>query len=148
MEMISYLETSTTQDENLAETPPTPLRILLADDNTAVLGVINRVVRFLGHIVIGTAVTGKECISRAAELQPDLILLDLVMPDGNGIDTAAAISKNSDVPIVIVTGAGDPQTFIHLNQANIAGHISKPFRLEEVRSVIETVSQRCALAAA
>jgi len=145
--MISDLETSTTQDENLAEAP-TPLRILLADDNTAVLGVINRVVRFLGHIVVGTAVTGKECISRAAELQPDLILLDLVMADGSGIDTAAAISKNSDVPIVIVTGAGDPETFIRLNQANIAGHISKPFRLEDVRSVIERVSQRCALAGA
>src|ERR1700724_1429376 len=145
--MISDLETSTTQDEKLAEAQ-TPLRILLDDDNTAVLGVINRVVRFLGHIVVGTAVTGKECISRAAELQPDLILLDLVMPDGSGIDTAAAISKNSDVPIVIVTGAGDPETFIRLNQANIAGHISKPFRLEDVRSVIERVSQRCALAAA
>jgi two-component system, response regulator PdtaR len=145
--MISDLETSTTQDENVAEAQ-TPLRILLADDNAAVLGVINRVVRFLGHIVVGTAVTGKECISRAAELQPDLILLDLVMPDGSGIDTAAAISKNSDVPIVIVTGAGDPETFIRLNQANIAGHISKPFRLEDVRSVIETVSQRYALAAA
>jgi two-component system, response regulator PdtaR len=143
--MISDLETSTTQDEHLTETP-TPLRILLADDNTAVLGVINRVVRFLGHIVVGTAVTGEECISRAAELQPDLILLDLVLPDRNGINTAAEISKNSDVPVVIVTGAGDPETLIHLNQANIAGHLSKPFRLEEVRSVIETVTQRCALA--
>jgi CheY-like chemotaxis protein len=125
-----------------------PLRILLADDNAAVLGVINHVVRFLGHIVVGTAVTGKECISRAADLRPDLILLDLQMPDGSGIDAAAAISKRLNVPIVIMTGAGDSEKLVRSNRANIAGHLSKPFQLEEVRSVIETVGRRCALAAA
>src|SRR5262245_52237555 len=99
--MRSNTKTSTTSGKHSTQAS---LRILLADDNPAVLGVINHVVRFLGHTVVGTAVTGKECISRAADLRPDLILLDLEMPDGNGVDTAAAISKKSNVPIVLVTG--------------------------------------------
>lgn len=145
--MTSNTTTSKTSGKGLAPTSA-PLRILLADDNRAVLGVINHVVRFLGHVVVGTAVTGKECIRRAADLRPDLILLDLEMPDGNGIDTATAISKKSNVPIVLVTGAVDPDTLTRLSRANVAGHLSKPFQLDQVRSLIESVSGRCALAAA
>ena len=70
-----------------------PLRVLIADDEPSVLTVMNHVVRFLGHIVIGTAINGKECVRRAKELRPDLVIVDLIMPGWDGIQASEAILK-------------------------------------------------------
>jgi CheY-like chemotaxis protein len=126
-----------------------PLRILVADDDQGVLRVLNHVVRFLGHVVVGTAIDGHECVQRAKQLRPDLIIADLSMPRCDGIGTAAAISRNSKVPIIITTGATDEETLNRLTKAEIAGHLAKPFKLDEVRTAIDTATKRqVALAAA
>jgi two-component system, response regulator PdtaR len=114
----------------------TALRVLIADDDQSVLAVLNHVVRFLGHIVIGTAINGKECVRRANELHPDLVIADLTMPGLDGIETAEAISEESGVPVLIVTGASDEDTSQRLETADIAGHLSKPFNLDQVKAAI------------
>jgi response regulator NasT len=117
-----------------------PLRVLLADDDYSVLQVVDRVVRFLGHIVVGTAVTGTECIQRAKELRPDLVIADLTMLGRDGIETASKISQSSRVPVIIMTGANDDETIRRLAEANIAGHLPKPFTLDDMAVAIENAT--------
>ena len=119
-----------------------PLRVLVADDDQGVLRVLNHVVRFLGHVVVGTAIDGQECVRRAKQLRPDLVIADLTMPRGDGIGAAAAISRNSKVPIIITTGATDEETLSRLKSADIAGHLAKPFKLEEVKTAIQRAINR------
>ena len=119
-----------------------PLRVLLADDDQSVLRVMNNVVRFLGHVVVGTAIDGHECVQRAKQLRPDLVMLDLSMPRSDGLETAATITKISRVPIIILTGATDEDTISRLRAADISGHLAKPFKLDEVKVAIESATQR------
>lgn len=135
--MIANVEGAEIQDESVR-----PIRILIADDDPAVLRVLNNVVRFLGHVVVGTAVSGKECIRRTQELRPDLLMLDLSMPDANGMEIAAVISKRTDVPIVIITGETDDETVACLRAAKVSGYLAKPFTLEGLKAAIETAIQQ------
>lgn len=114
----------------------TPLRVLIADDDRSVLSVMNHVVRFLGHAVAGTAITGQECVRRARELRPDLVIVDFTMPGLDGVETAKAILKNSHVPIIIVSGTSDEDLSERLKNTEIAGHLGKPFNLAQVKAAI------------
>ena len=125
----------------------TPLRVLIADDDPSVLAIINHVVRFLGHIVIGTAINGKECVRRARELRPDLVIADLTMPGLDGIEAAEEIAENPQVPVLILTGAADPEVAERLENASIAGHLFKPFDLTQVKTAISAAMERAPAAA-
>jgi CheY-like chemotaxis protein len=132
------LQRAEIQDELTPSGAPGPLRILVVDDDRAVLGIVNHVVRFLGHIVAGTALNGEECVRRVQELRPDLVMLDLTMPGQDGLETAAAISQKSNVPVIIVTGATDDDTLERLKNAKVAGYLAKPFKLDELKAAIES----------
>jgi two-component system, response regulator PdtaR len=126
----------TQENHSMAWRDGVPLRVLIADDEPSVLAVLNHVIRFLGHIVIGSAINGKECVRRANELTPDLVIADLTMPGLDGIQAAEAISNNVGVPVLIVTGLSDPHVLERLENANIAGHLSKPFNLAQAKAAI------------
>ena len=81
------------------------LRILIADDNASVLDAICRLLEgHAGWQVCAKAMNGAEAVVKAAEMRPDLIVLDMAMPEMNGLNAARAILKtNPAVPIVIYT---------------------------------------------
>ena len=120
----------------------TPIRVLLADDDRAVLGVLHGVIRFLGQIVVGTAVNPNECIRRVDDLRPDVVLMDLTMAGGDGVATAETILNKSQVPVIITTGSSDQATFDRLEHADIAGYLAKPFKLESIKAAIESATSR------
>lgn len=80
-------------------------RILIADDHESVLRRVRGIIESQpGWEVCGDAVTGRQAIDKAAELEPDLVILDFAMPQGDGLKTATAIkSILPDVPIVMFT---------------------------------------------
>lgn len=115
-----------------------PLRILLAASDRPLLKVVNHVVRFLGHLIVGTAVSNKECIQRAKELHPDLVIADLKLPDQSGIETASKLSHTCDAPVIIMTVTTDDTTVDRLLEANAAAVLPKPFTLKDISVAIET----------
>jgi DNA-binding NarL/FixJ family response regulator len=97
-----------------------PKRILVVDDNFKVRRAIRTSLEnHLGFEVCGEAVGGFSAIENARELKPDLVLLDLLMPDMNGVDVASALKQMMpELPIIMLTGYDDQ---IGKELASVAG---------------------------
>jgi len=81
----------------------TPLRILLVDDNTQFLDVAARTLAAVPSIeVVGRALSGRDALEQVFQLQPDLVLMDLAMPNMNGLEATRHIKARSDAPRVIM----------------------------------------------
>jgi DNA-binding NarL/FixJ family response regulator len=84
-------------------------RILIVDDNEAVLGVLRTTLGSRGFIICGEALSGTEAIAKAVESRPDLVITDVAMPGGlNGVEVASILQGLlPNVPIILFTFYGD-----------------------------------------
>ncbi|MGC1417645.1 MAG: response regulator transcription factor [Candidatus Acidiferrum sp.] len=88
------------------------LRVLLADDNTQVLEYVRGFLAANGCEVIGTAADGQSAVDIAAQLLPDILVLDISMPILNGIHAAKRVLEvNLSIRILFLTAHRDPETF-------------------------------------
>ena len=95
-----------------------------------------------------TANNGTTCIEMAKKELPDLILLDVMMPDINGFDTAVVLKKDEatkDIPIIFLTALNTPQDLVHGFQVGANDFLTKPFNKEEL---VMRVMQQISLVAA
>lgn len=91
-----------------------------------------------------TCSTGQELISRLRELQPDLIILDLRMPDMNGPDTVEALRKNSgynNAPIIFVTSKLRVTMIDDYKTLGVLGILHKPFEVDKLRGQVQELWQ-------
>src|SRR4051794_35270312 len=96
---------------------PAAPRVLIADDDPLVRHVLRTTLESAGFEVVAEAATGRETVERVLERQPDLLVLDLVMSDGDGIDVIRRLRRSGvDTPIVVLTaGADDEQALLALS---------------------------------
>jgi DNA-binding NarL/FixJ family response regulator len=88
--------------------PPVRGRILIVDDQEAVRGIIRDFLHRASFVVCGEAADGVEAIEQAKRLKPDLIVIDLAMPEMNGVEAASVISREMpNVTIVALTMHGE-----------------------------------------
>lgn len=114
------------------------LRILVAEDHPLFRkGVISLLETVDGFEVVGESSTGEEAAARAAELQPDVVLMDLQMPGGGGIEATREISRQSpSVRVLVVTLFEDDDSVFMALRAGARGYILKDADEEElVRAV-------------
>jgi DNA-binding NarL/FixJ family response regulator len=91
------------------------MRILVVDDNKMIRGAIrNLLSKESGWEICGEATDGPEAVEKTRELQPDLILLDISMPNGNGLETAQLIRQEGFRSNILVMSHHDP---VHLRQS-------------------------------
>jgi DNA-binding NarL/FixJ family response regulator len=92
----------------VAHPPEARKRILIVDDQAALLKVLRTSLEHHGFIVCGEAENGIDAISRAVATRPDLVILDVAMPGLNGIEVASILQRElPDVPIILHTIYGD-----------------------------------------
>ena len=132
-------------DGEVALLPPrsdgTPLRILVVEDEGFVaLDVVAHLADCGADARV--APTTRTALGMLAELQPDLVLLDVRLPDGDGVELAAAMRALSDVPIIFVTGIATPATLRRVHSVGSFPVISKPVNLRELRASILDVLGR------
>ena len=86
-------------------------RVLLADDHPMIASALEMLLRGTDYQLVGRARSGKEALAQIDEVKPDLVLLDVNMPDGSGIDVLRKLRKNGEErPIILLTaGLDDPQ---------------------------------------
>jgi len=120
--------------------------ILIVDDEKASLLYLNNLLG--ADYIIYTARNAKEAIERADEYHPDLILLDIVMPEMNGYETIAELKKLKsckDIPVIFITGLSDNDDEIKGLDAGAEDYITKPFKDPivklRVRNQIKIVNQ-------
>ena len=128
-------------DAPAAVTPGTrsksSLNVLLVDDEPRVLEVVSAYLRFDGHSV-STAASGREALEKFRRNQFDLVVLDRVMPEMSGDQTARFIKQvNPDIPVIMLTGFGALIEVSGSQKAAVDVVVSKPVTLDALRQTIE-----------
>ena len=112
--------------------------LLLVEDENIISMQLEKRLRTLGHDVVGCATTGAESIDMARRFTPDLILMDIVMPgELDGIDAAAIIVRECDIPIIYLTAWADDEFVDRAKLTNPYGYIVKPYHINEVKAAID-----------
>ncbi|SMB85210.1 response regulator transcription factor [Deinococcus hopiensis] len=118
-----------------------PERILLIEDNLDLTALLQYDLQGAGYEVT-TAADGRTGMRRAQEQHPDLVLLDLGLPDINGAQVALQLRKTSAVPIVILTAVDTVESKAELLSAGANDYLTKPFFPEELLVRVEAQLRR------
>jgi DNA-binding response OmpR family regulator len=122
--------------------PPTrPLRILVVDDDPAMVGAITALVGTAGHQVI-TAYDGLTAVRRVEEERPDLVLLDLAMPGPDGYAVTGRVRGLGDTPIIVVSGESAEAAKVRALELGADDYLVKPFGRAELLARINAVMRR------
>jgi DNA-binding NarL/FixJ family response regulator len=124
-----------------------PLRILLADDHPVVRQGLKTFLDLQPDMeVAGEAATGAEAVARAEELRPDVVLLDLVMPDLGGIEAARRIREVSpETKVIVLTSYAEDENVIPALKAGASGYVLKDVEPAELADGVRRVHRGEAL---
>jgi len=122
---------------------PTPTRILVVEDDPQMTRFIEFKLGYLGYEVAGQATTESQAIQLTRQEQPDLILMDIMLENGDdGVETANKILEFTDIPIVYLTAHEDDDIFERAKTTKPFGYLLKPFNDRDLNLVIETATYR------
>ncbi|MFC1849440.1 response regulator [candidate division CSSED10-310 bacterium] len=113
-------------------------KILLVDDNPIILEIEKSVLKVEDY-TIETASDGSEALEKVKTFKPDLILLDIMMPQMDGYQVARCLKEDEEtqaIPIVMVTAKRRPEDMNEGYLEGAAGYITKPFKSEELLKVV------------
>jgi DNA-binding NarL/FixJ family response regulator len=120
--------------------------ILVVDDDASLQMELEESLLSLNYEVAGIADSGEDAVRMAAALNPDVILMDIMMPGGmDGIAAATEIKETSDAAIVFVTGFGEPEYIDRAKSLEPSGYVMKPFGDAEIQAAIEIALHRRAV---
>jgi two-component system chemotaxis response regulator CheY len=121
----------------------TYLQILVVDDSLITVKKLSSMLTTLGHRVVRTAGTGQEALVAYEAYKPDLVTMDITMPDMDGIEATRQIrAKFPDALIIMVTSHGQEKMVLDALKAGAKGYVLKPFREDKLKDVIETAVKR------
>ena len=118
------------------------VRILVAEDNDLVALTLEEQLKGIGHEVLGIARTGAEAIELAAKLNPDLMIMDIRMPEIDGTEAAARINAANPTPIIMLTAYTDRDTIRKAENAGALGYLVKPVNEAELSPAINIAMAR------
>ncbi|MEW5920471.1 MAG: response regulator transcription factor [Bacillota bacterium] len=119
------------------------IRVLLADDHTLIRDGLKKILALEpGITVVGDAANGREAVQLAAELTPDVILMDINMPEMNGIEAARRIKEQQPhTAIIALTIHEDEEYVCELVSAGISGYLLKDVSAD---ALVDSITQVCA----
>jgi response regulator NasT len=118
------------------------LRVLIVEDDPAQAEATTAEVKSLGHQALPPAGTCKEAAHLCRALQPDLILLDIKLPDGDGLECAPLLLEQSSSPVVVLTGYISDELVEKAAQAGVMAYLMKPVDGRELRAAIALARKR------
>ena len=121
-------------------------RILVVDDELRMIGFIRMNLELEGHLVL-EAHNGYEALESLRKDLPDIILLDVMMPELDGFETLRLVREISDVPVIMLTARGEEEDRVHGLELGADDYIAKPFGPRELSSRIRAVLRRYASSA-
>lgn len=122
----------------------TKKKVLVVDDEKHIVELIKLNLESYGYEVI-CAFTGMEAITKTNEILPDLILLDLMLPDIDGLQICQMLRLNEEtkgIPIIMITARSQETDKVHGLEAGADDYITKPFGIRELEARIKTVLRR------
>jgi len=118
-------------------------RILIIEDDEEILRVLKRVLTYEGYIV-DTALTGKAGLILAQEQRPDLVILDWMLPNMDGLEVCRRLRKLGNQPILMLTAKDTTQDRVEGLDSGADDYVVKPFEIEELLARIRALLRRTA----
>ncbi len=117
-------------------------RIIIADDETIVRTDLKEMLTDLGYLVVGEVGDGQSAVNLARELRPDVVLMDIKMPDMDGIEAAKILTEEQIAPVILLTAYGQKELVDRAKDAGVVGYLVKPFREADLSPAIEIALSR------
>lgn len=119
--------------------PQQPIRVMVVDDHTVVREGIRALLERRASLrVVGEAASVAEAVARSAELVPDVVVMDVRLPDGSGVEACREIrSSQPDVKVVMLTSYADEEAIVNSVMAGAAGYLLKDARPDALFEAID-----------
>lgn len=118
------------------------MRIIIADDEAVIRIGLRAMLVDAGHQVVGTATDGREALELAASARPDLMILDIKMPDIDGLEAAQRIMRTRPIPIVMLTAFSQRDLVERAKAAAVFGYLVKPVNEESLGLTLDLAVAR------
>ena len=128
---------------NQEDTPEVEaLRIIIAEDEPLIRMDLRRTLENMGHVVIGEAGDGAKAVELARETRPDICILDIKMPEMDGIDAAKVISTEGIAPVLLLTAYSQKDLVERARDAGVFAYLVKPFKETDLMPAIDIAIAR------
>jgi two-component system, response regulator PdtaR len=117
-------------------------RIVIADDESIVRMDLKEMLTSLNYLVVGEVGDGQSAVNLARELKPDVVLMDIKMPDMDGIEAAKILTEEQIAPVVLLTAYSQKDLVDRAKEAGVVGYLVKPFREADLLPAIEVALAR------
>jgi DNA-binding response OmpR family regulator len=120
---------------------PTTKKILVVDDEADILHFLELVLRERGYDVL-TAASGRQAVELARDARPDLVLLDIMMPQMDGWEVLKLLrvdDTTAAIPVAMVSARTDPKDRVQGLQEGAADYICKPFALDDLLAKVDAI---------
>jgi two-component system, response regulator PdtaR len=117
-------------------------RILLAEDEVISRMDLREMLENLGYSVIGEAGDGVAAVNLARTLKPDLVVMDIKMPELDGISAAETLAQERVTPVLLLTAYSDKEFVDRAVDAGVMGYLVKPFAEAQLKPAIEVALER------
>ena len=124
------------------ESTAAPRRVVVAEDESLIRLDIVEILRDNGFEVVGEAGDGETAVALATELRPDLVIMDVRMPNLDGIEAAKRLSENHVAPVVLLTAFSQKELVDRATEAGALAYVVKPFTPNDLLPAIEIALAR------
>lgn len=120
----------------------TQTRVVIADDDPIIRMDLREMLAGLGYTVVGEAAEGASAVNLARQLRPDMVIMDIRMPEMDGIQAAGVLTGEEIAPVLLLTAYSEPDLVQRATQAGVIGYLVKPFREAQLGPAIEVTLAR------
>ena len=121
----------------------TSLNIMVVDDSAITIKKLSKMIENLGHMVGQSAKTGRDAVAKYKENRPDLVTMDITMPDMDGIEATRQIrAYDENALIIVVTSHGQEQMVIDAIEAGAMGYVIKPIKQDKLKDSIDRIVEK------
>ncbi|HEU0026707.1 MAG TPA: response regulator [Ktedonobacterales bacterium] len=117
-------------------------RIIIAEDDSVIRMDLREELQRQGYLVVGDVGDGQSAVNLTRELRPDLVLMDIRMPQMDGIEAASILTAERLAPVVLLTAFSDDELIERAREAGVVAYITKPWKPSDLRPAIEIALSR------
>ncbi len=119
-----------------------PLRIVIADNESIIRMDLKEMLEEAGHTVVGEAVNGQKAVELAKKYRPDLVIMDVKMPNMDGITAAKLISTDKLAPVLLLTAFSQKEIVEKAKESGVLAYLVKPVKEANLFPAIEIALSR------
>ena len=117
-------------------------RVIIADDESLIRMDLREMLLNLDYLIVGEVGDGRSAVNLARELKPDVVIMDIKMPDMDGIDAAKILTEERIAPVILLTAYSQKDLVERAKEAGVVGYMVKPFREADLVPAIEVALAR------